>query len=478
MGRDHEHADETMKGKSMKMYRALTVGLVLVLMALAGGVGAAESTPPHIIFILADDLGRADVGFNGGDIKTPNLDRLATAGARLDALYTMPVCTPTRCALMTGRYPIRYGRQFNVLRTGSQVGLSLDERLLPEALREAGYATVHCGKWHLGEFDPAYLPLRRGFDHTYGFRANHKRLSHRLSGGKDLQRDGEPCADEGWLTDLLTREAVRHIEQRDKTKPLFLYLAYHAPHTPLECPPEYAQPYAHLGPTRGIYAGMVAEMDAGVGRVIAAVEKEGMRSNTLFIFASDNGGLTVKGDIARNDPLRAGKGSLYEGGVRVAAFATWEGHIPAGTVVKAPLHMVDWYPTLLKLAGVSLAQKKPLDGRDGWPAITQGAPSPHEAILINTLGRTGAIRMGDWKLVRNGNADDGSADAQAVEGEDRAARRRRINAMPDLFELFNLAQDVSEKNNLAAAEPERLQEMRKRLDAFEREAVPPILKPQ
>lgn len=434
---------------------------------------AAEQPKPNIVFILADDLGHADVGFTGPDIKTPNLDKIRAAGAELASFYTLPVCTPSRCALMTGRYPIRYGRQFNVLRPNSKVGLSLKERLLPQALREAGYATVHIGKWHLGEFDRAYWPMQRGFDHTYGFASSHKKTSHLVEAG-DMQRDEKNCPDEGWLADLYTSEAVRRIEQRDPAKPLFLYVAYNSPHTPLECPPPYSKPYEHLGLARSLYAGMIAQMDEGIGRIVAAVEKAGMRDNTLFVFASDNGGLTVKGDIARNTPFRAGKGSLYDGGVRVVACAAWDGHIPAGSTVKAPLHMVDWYPTFLGLAGASPAQPLPLDGLDAWPAIAQGKPSPHDTILLNSVGREGAVRSGDWKLVRNGQS--GDAEEDKADAGKKSRSEERENA-PDTYELFNLASDVSEASNLAAAEPGKVAELSARLDVFEREAVPPILKP-
>jgi arylsulfatase I/J len=274
-----------------------------------------QAAQPNIVFILADDLGYADAGYHGGGIQMPHLDRLAAAGAKLESFYGMPVCTPSRSALMTGRYPIRYGRQYNVLRPNSKVGLSLDEKLLPQLLQEAGYATSQIGKWHLGDFDAVYWPTRRGFDHSYGVRLDqHRQYQHLITTEDALQRDEQPVKDTGSLTDLLSREAVRTIEQRDKKKPLFLYLAYHAPHTPLECPPEYAKPYEHLGPQRSLYAGMIAELDEGIGRVVAAVEKEGLRENTLFIFASDNGGLTSKVAAASNAPLRDGKGSLYEGG--------------------------------------------------------------------------------------------------------------------------------------------------------------------
>ena len=433
---------------------------------------------PNIVYILADDLGWADVGYHGPDIKTPNIDKLAAAGTKLESFYVLPVCTPTRSALMTGRYPVRYGRQFNVIRPGSQFGLSLEERLLPQALREAGYATAICGKWHLGDFQPAYLPMARGFEHQYGFASHGEHFMHFPKKGEGLLRDQKPCDEEGYLTHLTANEAIRLIGQRDASKPLFLYVAFNAVHTPLECPPEYSAPYAHLGPTRSIYAGMTAAMDEDIGKILAAIKKSGMAANTLIIFSSDNGGLTSKGKIASNAPLRGGKGSLYEGGVRVPACVTWPGHIPAGAVIKEPLHIVDWYPTLLKLAGASLDQKQPLDGHDIWPTLTQGKPSPHEVILLNTVGRMGAIRMGDWKLIRNGKVDDEEEGGVKLSHEEKQKQRLARRDAPDVVELFNLEQDISEKNNLAEKQPDKVRELCARLDNFEKEAVPPILNPK
>lgn len=427
----------------------------------------APSEKPNIVFILADDLGWADVGFHGPDIKTPNIDKLAAGGAKLEAFYTLPVCTPSRSALMTGRYPIRYGRQYNVLRPNSKVGLSLEEQLLPEALRKAGYETAICGKWHLGEFDPAYQPMQRGFEHQYRLNEPKVKFTHQTKSGTIL-RDRELCSDEGFLVDLYTAEAIRLIEHKDPDRPLFLYVAFNSPHAPLLCPPEYSAPYASLGAERSIYAGMVAHMDKCIGKIVEAIDRQGLGKNTLFIFMSDNGGVTTKSDSARNEPLRGGKGSLYDGGTRVVASATWDGKIPANSVVTEPLHMVDWYPTLLKLAGATPEQKLPLDGKDAWPTIVQGKPSPHSDILINTVGREGAIRQGDWKLVQNG---------QTTDEEETDAKEKENKNSGDTHELFNLAQDPYEKNNIAGQHPEKVKELSARLETYAKEAVPPILKP-
>jgi arylsulfatase A-like enzyme len=201
-----------------------------------------------------------------------------------------------------------------------------------------------------------------------------------------------------------------------------------------------------------------------------------MRKDTLFIFSSDNGGPSP-GQITDNGPLRAGKGTLYEGGTRVVAFATWDGVIKAGSQVTAALHMVDWYPTLLKLASVSLEQKLPLDGRDAWPAITQGSASPHDAILLNTTPANGAIRMGDWKLVLAGNVSDSEEGGEPKVKAKKKDKKKSAGNAPGV-ELFNLATDPNEKINLAAAQPEKVAELRARLETLAAQAVPPKSAPK
>ncbi|MBI3862969.1 MAG: arylsulfatase [Planctomycetia bacterium] len=459
-------------------------GHVLALLAsllLWNSIAAAqENSPaprPNIVFLLADDLGSHDVGWRGGEIKTPQLDKLARAGARLEQFYVQPVCSPTRAALMTGRYPFRHGLQVGVVRPWAQYGLPLEERTLPQALREAGYQTAIVGKWHLGHFERDYLPTRRGFDRQYGhYNGALDYFKHDRDGGFDWHRDDRECHDEGYTTHLIAREVVRIIKERDPTKPLFLYVPFNTVHAPHQVPEKYTEPYGHLQGNRRVYAGMLAALDEAVGQIAEAIDGQGLTAKTLFIFSSDNGG-PAPGRVTSNGPLRAGKGTLYEGGVRVCAFASWKGHIQHDTAVNVPLHIVDWYPTLLKLAGAPLEQKLPLDGRDLWPALTAGQPSPHEEIVLNAAPRTGAIRAGDWKLVLNGSAD--AAEGENAEPAPPAGKKARKKAVAEeSVELFNLADDPREERNVAAQNAERVRDLRARYAACARQAVPPKARPK
>jgi arylsulfatase A-like enzyme/dienelactone hydrolase len=429
----------------------------------SGGPGpAATATKPNIVYFLADDLGYADVGFMGSkDVRTPNIDRLAREGVILNSFYLQPVCSPTRSCLMTGRYVIRTG-VYNVVRPGAPWGLPLEERLLPQALREVGYTTAICGKWHLGEFRPEYLPTRRGFDHQYGHMFGAlDYFTHIRDGKPDWYRDDKPLQEEGYTTHLIAKEACRLIREQPADKPLFLYVPFNGVHAPYEVPPEYKQAFPNLSGNRQTMVAMLAAVDEAIGQIIAVLEEKGLRKNTLIIFSSDNGG-PAPDRVSRNTPLRAGKGTIYEGGVRVCACATWPGHLPAGKTIAEPMHVVDWYPTLLKLASASLDQKLPLDGLDVWPVLAQGAESPHDAILLaGTTPSRMALRMGDWKLLLNPNAQNA--------GETSSADDTVATAV----ELYNLAADISESRNLAAAQPEKVKELRTRLDAFLKDAVPP-----
>lgn len=433
----------------MKAIRHTLAALLLVSPLV---LHAADTAPPkpNIVYILADDMGYADAGFNGGkEIKTPNIDKLARDGAILKSFYVQPVCSPTRAALMTGRYAVRTG-VYTVVRPHAPWGLKLDERTLAQALRDAGYETAITGKWHLGEFEPAYRPTRRGFDHQYGLWFGMiDYFTHRRDGQLDWHRDDQPCKDEGYSTNLLAKEACRVIREKDPAKPLFLYLPFNAVHSPFQVPAVYCQPYANLKGDRRNYAGMLAAMDEAIGQVLTTLDEQKMRDNTLIIFSSDNGG-PAPGKVTSNGPLRAGKGTLYEGGIRVCACVNWPGHIPAGKVINEPLHAVDWYPTLVKLAGAPPDQKLPLDGLDIWPVLTQGAKSPHDALLLcGTRPGQAAIRMGDWKLLVGAGDKSGGPAA-----------------------LYNLASDIGEQTNLAADKPDMVKELQGKLDAFLKSAVP------
>jgi arylsulfatase A-like enzyme/dienelactone hydrolase len=424
----------------------------------AAPAAATRSAQPNIVYLLADDLGYADVGFMGSkDVRTPHIDQLAKEGVILESFYVQPLCSPTRATLMTGRYPTRTG-VYTVVRPGAPWGLPLAERTLPQALREVGYTTAICGKWHLGESRPAYLPTRRGFDHQYGhFFGNLDYFTHLRDGMLDWYRDDQPLREEGYTTHLIAKEACRLIREQPAGQPLFLYVPFNGVHSPYQVPPEYKEPFPSLSGNRQTMVAMLAAVDEAIGQIVAALEAKGRRDNTLIIFSSDNGG-PAPNRISMNTPLRAGKGTIYEGGVRVCACATWPGHLPAGAIIKEPLHAVDWYPTLLQLAGASLEQKQAPDGLDIWPVLARGAKSPHDAILLaGTTPARMALRMGDWKLLLHPNGPEARAD---------------LGAAPQV-ELYNLADDIGESRNLAAAEPERVKKMRTCLEAFLEDATPP-----
>ena len=448
----------------MRLLNSFWLGCLFVSCGL---VDAVEK--PDILFILSDDQGSYDVGWRGGEIKTPNLDKLANSGVRLEKFYVQPLCSPTRAALMTGRYPMRYGLQVGVILPDADYGLPLNERLLPQALHDVGYTTAICGKWHLGSVDKNYWPDHRGFDHWYGFVFGMTDyFAHTRNDKLDWWRNGELCHDEGYTTQLIAREAADVIRKQPKDKPLFLYVPFNAVHYPFQVPENYKEPYAHLKEPRRTYAGMTAVMDEGIGSIIAALDETHRRKNTLIIFSSDNGGYKP-GIVTSNGPLRGGKGSLYEGGVQTCSFVTWDGHIKPGSSVNAVMHMVDWFPTLLKLTGATSKQQLPLDGKDIWPCLTDGKPSPHDELLLNSTPTTGAIRVGDWKLVlHSGKPDKAKRSGKVVKG----TKSTSTSAEPEI-ELFNLAEDPSETKNLAEANPDKCKELRARYDVLAAQAVAP-----
>lgn len=439
----------------------LLIGLLTTLSQANATEIEPEKRPPHIVLMLADDLGWGDVGYHGGPIKTPHIDSLAKSGTRLNRFYVMPVCSPTRGALLTGRHPIRLGLQCGVVRPWAAHGLPTDERTLPQALKEVGYQTAIVGKWHLGHNAPDFLPTRRGFDFQYGhYNGALDYFSHIRDGGHDWHRNDQRNDDKGYATNLIAREAARVIETHDQTKPLFLYVPFNAPHSPIQAPQKYIDQYSHIKEEkRRVYAAMVACMDDAIGRIMGQLKTSGFApEDTLVIFASDNGGIRQFGSVG---PWRGQKGKLYEGGVRSPAVVAWKGQVAAGGVVDQSLHIMDLYPTLLRIAGAELDQKKKLDGRDAWPTITAGKPSPHKEILLNSTPFTGAVLEGDWKLVWNG----------------QVSANHTKRSENELWELFDLAADPYEKKNLYTKRPKIAARLKKKLEDYRRNAVPPNIPP-
>ncbi len=429
----------------------------------AGSAPGSAAKKPNIVHIVADDLGWKDVGFHGSDIRTPSIDALAAGGARLEQFYAQPMCTPTRACLMTGRYPFRYGLQTAVILSPHTYGLAEDEWLLPQALREAGYRTAIVGKWHLGHGDRKYWPNARGFDSQYGpLIGELDYFTHRQHDVLDWFRDGEPVDEQGYTTTLLGDEAVRVIERHDPSKPLYLYLTFNAPHAPYQAPPEAVAKYESIAdPTRRTYAAMVTAMDEQIGRVVQALERRGLRDDTLILFHSDNGGtrnalFAGEGDVSKltlpcdNGPLREGKGTLYEGGTRVCALANWPGRIKPGVVAGGLVHAVDLYPTLAALAGASTERCKPLDGVNVWDTLSTGAGSPREELVYNIEPFRAGVRRGNWKLVWR-------------------------TPLPEVVELYDLAADPRETTSVAAQHPEIVAELKARANELAKQAAPSLL---
>ncbi len=446
---------------------ALACGLILGLISFAH----AQSAQPNVVVILADDLGNADLGYRGSDIRTPNIDKLANEGVRLESFYGMPVCTPSRAELMTGRYAMRHGLQTLVIFPSHGYGLPTDERTLPQALKEAGYQTAMVGKWHLGHADRKYWPQNRGFDHFYGNLVGEVDYFTKERGGLiDWQNDGTFFKEDGYYTTLIGNKAVNIIDSHDTSKPLFLYVASLAPHAPYQAPKAAIDAYRDTikDEKRRTYAAMITELDTQVGRIVAALKQKKMLDNTLIIFSSDNGGATSalfatgarspdergeSGGVelgekppASNGILRGGKGSLHEGGVRVPTIFNWPAKLKPG-VVNEPLAMVDVMPTVLALAGAKGSPDHPFDGKNIWPTLAENQPSPHEDVLINVEAIRGAVRKGNWKLVK-------------------------IATLPGKTELFDLASDPGEKNNVAEQHPEIVRDLEARLLAYAKDMKP------
>lgn len=442
-------------------YRQTVVSLLLAgvlicpLVNTSYGQDKQDSDKPNIILILADDLGWNDVGFHGGTPKTPNIDRLAEQSLELSRFYVAPICTPTRAGLLTGRYPIRFGMMRAVIPPWRTYGLPPEEETLPEMLARGGYVNrAVLGKWHLGHSDPKYHPLNQGFTYFYGaYNGAIDYFTHKREGELDWHRDFEPNYDKGYVTDLLTDEAVAYINRhKDDTAPFFLYLPYTAPHSPQQVPDKYLKMYPELKGDPKIHAAMVTALDDGIGHILQTLKSHQLDRETLLFFISDNGGARRFG--ASNDPLRGEKQEVFEGGVRAVALARWTGHIaPGETSFNIPMSMVDVFPTLESIAGVSERAGKPRDGID-LTEVLKGEKKSLDRDLYNYWGQKKgeerlAIWRNGWKLIYIG------PDIQKATPDD----------LQSLY-LFYLREDPMEERNVVAEHPQKVQSMLEDLKQF------------
>lgn len=412
------------------------------------------ATRPNIVLILADDLGYADLGFQGcRDIPTPNLDRLAAQGVRFTSGFVShPFCSPTRAGIMTGRYQQRFGHENNPAysRRDEIAGLPTSQTTIAQVLASAGYVTGHVGKWHLGAA-PKFHPMRRGFREDFGFLGGgHDYFKQELEGDPreyliPIERDGKPVPEPEYLTDALSREAAAFV-RRHARDPFFLYLAYNTPHTPRQVTDGYLKPFSHIeDEKRRKYAAMVHSMDVGVGRVLGALDETGTAKNTLVVFLSDNGGpVGINGST--NTPLRAGKGTVYEGGIRVPFVMRWPDRLQAGTVFAHSAISLDLFPTFAAAAGARVPVGPGLDGVDLLPHLARNT-APHRRLFWRTGGGVShAVREGRYKLVR-------------------------INGRRELFDLDT---DIAESTDLSASKPEIVSRLDSAITEWDRQLVPPL----
>ncbi|XP_049777019.1 arylsulfatase B-like [Schistocerca cancellata] len=422
------------------MKTSLAVALLVASFAATFDSHHTSCRPPHIIFIIVDDMGWNDVSFHGSDqIPTPNIDALAYHGVILNQHYVQAICTPSRAALMTSRYPVRIGMQGVPIYAAEPRGLP-EGKILPQYLKELGYVTRAVGKWHLGYHRADLTPTYRGFDSHLGYWNGFVGyydyiLQAGNLNGYDLRRNMSTAWDLSgrYATDVFTEEAERLIGDHDTSKPLFLYLAHLAMHAGnparlLEAPQEYISRFGYISdPNRRVYAGAMAKLDESVGRVVTALERRGMLENSVIVFSSDNGAPTI-GEYPNwgsNYPFRGLKETLWEGGVRVASLV-WSPLLQNTPRVSHQLmHVTDWLPTLYSAAcGDASSLPRDLDGVDQWEALVSGSLSRRTELLLNAdeASETAAVRVGDWKLVI-GTLQNGSLDGFfGASGREDAAR--------------------------------------------------------
>ncbi|XP_008323911.2 arylsulfatase B-like [Cynoglossus semilaevis] len=491
---------------SSEWLRCVVVFLVAVPLVKA-------APQPNIVFIMADDYGWHDIGYHGSEIHTPHLDKLSASGVRLERYYIQPICTPSRNQLMTGRYQIHTGMQHSIIWACQPYCVPREAKPLPQYLKGAGYSTHMVGKWHLGMYKKDCLPTRRGFDTYFGYlMGSEDYYSHvhcyyspdekKTFCGLDL-RDGEEVATEykgDYSTEVFTQKALSIIDKQDPDKPLFLYLALQAVHFPLQVPDRYLEPYSFINdPKRKCYAGMVSAMDEAVGNVTLALQQKGLWENTVLVFSTDNGGQTLWG--GSNWPLRGRKATLWEGGVRGIGFVASPLLKQTGTTCNELIHISDWLPTLVGLAGGTINTTKPLDGFNMWPTISYGVASPRLELLHNidplytndlpcpgmsyqplasgdswansdfNVSIHAAIRSSNWKLL---TGDPGCGKWFPRPGDSGSDWNQTSNDPVKPVKLFDIIKDPEERNDLSDQFPSVVDNLLGRLYQYQKTASPII----
>ena len=460
---------------------------------------SVQGKPPHIVFILADDFGFNDVGYHNPRFKTPVLDSLAADGVRLENYYVQPICTPTRSQLFSGRYQIHTGLQHGIIWPSQANAVPKNDTIIAEKMKESGYSTHMVGKWHIGFYKREFIPTERGFDSFFGYLTGGEDYYTHKNGegypgkkhftnlnGYDLRRNEKVARDAAgkYSTFLFTDEAVEIISSHNASTPLFLFVAYQAVHGPMEVPEQYTEQYKNITDfARRTYAGMVSCMDEGIGNITKALQKYGLWDDTVLFFSTDNGGQIYAG--GNNYPLRGWKGSLWEGGMRGVGLVYSKLLSKTGQVSSELIHVTDWYPTIVHLAGGSVAGM-PLDGYNVWDTLSNGAPSPRKEILHNIdpmdtdwnndhghykFCRQAAIRVGDWKLL-TGCPGNGSWVPPPE------SFNPIVDISPNLQDninstfLFNIREDPEERNELSGIYPDMVSSLIQRLKDYNATAVP------
>ena len=454
---------------------------VLTVISLSGAVSVPPPVKPNIVFVLVDDWGFAEVGFRNPKLKTPNFDELAKTGLLLNRHYVYRYCSPSRASLLTGRWP-HHAHQFNLLPQSVLLGTNINMTMLPAKLKQAGYSTHMVGKWHQGFYDPAFLPVNRGFDTSSGF----------LYGGEDHMTEVTGCAVDYWKNmapdprngsyDSYTyrNDLTDIIQKHDMSKPFFLYLPLHNVHGPFQAPQEWIDLYPE-GSTckfRRTYQAMVSVADNVTGLVVQMLKERKMWDNTLMVVSADNGGAPCAGS---NYPLKGSKMTMFEGGVRSLAFANG-GALPdsmRGKTSEGFIHIADWYPTFCKMAGVDPSDsgpgKFPVDGLDVWPIISgENATTQHEEIVLGYnysyyahSTPTGAIIVGEYKLI-SGTQDHGCDNLMFTSLDYPCSQGKKGNDC-DPYCLYNIIEDPGERQDLSKTKPEIFKMMVDRYNAHAKE---------